>query len=230
MDLSSNATIRSTRSRTNSWAWAAAWSLSSRLRQISSIRGPSYSPWTCCIRPSTSFPSPMSCCITSVGEPSNQPRSPSPATSVARDGGLWSVPTCITPTRGTCAGVEGPGAEQAPTRPAHRITLSSARADGHVFIGTPPLLHRPDGDYSNDLDAQREDPGSAEVLSRPLAGGACSRQKEQWPGFAASSRRVAPAGMNWTATVCATAPVSFRIRCTSPPPTSTNELLAVFAV
>jgi len=43
-------------------------------------------------------------------------------------------------------------------------------------------------------------------------------------------RRVAPAGINWTAIVCAMAPLASRMMWTAPPPMSTNELFAVPAV
>ena len=102
------------------------------------------------------------------------------------------MPTCITPTRGTGGGVGTARAEQAPTRPAHRTTLSSTQS-GRPRLHRNPSQLAADGDYSNGLDAQREDPGNAEVLSRPLDGGMRSRQKEQWPGsggvLAAASRR-----------------------------------------
>src|SRR6476660_588036 len=51
-------------------------------------------------------------------------------------------------------------------------------------------------------------------------------QNGQLPGAGITSiRRVASFGMSWTTTVFATAPLSSRMMCTSPLPTSTNEFV-----
>jgi hypothetical protein len=53
-------------------------------------------------------------------------------------------------------------------------------------------------------------------------------QNGQLPGAGLTScRRIAPAGMSWTAIVFATAPLSSRMMCTAPPPMSTNEFVPV---
>ena len=55
-------------------------------------------------------------------------------------------------------------------------------------------------------------------------------QKGQLPGSGASCRRGAPAGMNWTAMVLATAPLSSRMMWTWPSPGSMKALSGVPAV
>jgi len=49
----------------------------------------------------------------------------------------------------------------------------------------------------------------------------------QFAGAAASMRRVAPAGMSWTAMVAASTVPSFRMMCTCRPPGSTNDIPCV---
>ena len=186
MDLSSNATIRSTRSRTNSCACAAAWVL------VQQVAPDQLDPLAVVLPLDLLHPAVNELAVADELLHHRAGRAVEPAeVAEPRHEGGQGRRVVVRPHVHRRRPAERAGrrrlfgTEQAPTGPAHRITPSSARAGDHVFIGIQPLLAIAQGRRYSSARSHREDLGDAEVLA-PLAAGGI-RQKGQLPGFAASS-------------------------------------------
>ena len=196
--------------------------------------GPSYCPWTCFIRPFTSVPSPMSCCITWAG------RTVEPAEiAEPRDQRGKGRRVVVRPhmhhadawdrrwRSGTTA------AEQAPTRPANTRTRSTRPSTGNrpglhreSYLSTDPRVET----TLHAVSLQRDDPrrrrghlAGLEAARRRSEGAVAwiwgvhpprRRLRDELDGHGLWRRPRSRSGSRWT----------------SPPPMSTNELSGVFAV